>query len=354
MNTKRVIIGMSGGVDSAVSAQILKERGYEVIGLFMNNWEEQDGGVCSSADDWRDVQSVCAKIGIKSYSVNFSEDYLNDVFSYFLKEYRAFRTPNPDVACNREIKFGVFRDYALNVLEGDYVATGHYAALDGNNLMCAADENKDQTYFLNQVKTEQLNNVIFPLAEVQKSEVRDLAEKYALSVAKKKDSTGICFIGERRFKQFLKTYLPANKGEIVDLKGNVVGTHDGIMFYTLGQRRGLDIGGVKNTVGRWFVVGKDVSTNRLIVSCGDQSPLMSSTLRGEELNIIGEFDLKDGIRISAKTRYRQTAQAATYYNEPNGFRLEFDEPQRAITPGQYAVLYLGKRCLGGGVITSSK
>lgn len=344
---------MSGGVDSSVAAKLLQEQDYEVIGLFMNNWEEDAGGVCTAADDWTDVQSVCAKLSIKCYSVNFSEDYLNDVFAYFLKEYKAFRTPNPDVLCNREIKFGVFRDYALNVLGGDYVATGHYAALEGDNLMCAADENKDQTYFLNQVKTQQFKNVIFPLANIKKSEVRAYAEKYSLSVAKKKDSTGICFIGERRFKQFLKNYLPASKGDIVDTSGNVVGAHDGIMFYTLGQRRGLNIGGVKDIAGRWFVTAKDVEKNRLIVSCGDESPLMKSALFGEELNIIGEFDLKDGIRLSAKTRYRQIAQAATYYNEPNGFRLEFDERQRAITPGQYAVLYDGARCLGGGVITSS-
>lgn len=348
MNEKKVIIGMSGGVDSAVAAWLLKRDGYAVTGLFMHNWEED--GECPAASDWRDVQAVCEKIGIECYSVNFAKEYMDGVFEYFLREYRAYRTPNPDVLCNRVVKFGAFRDYCKQ-LGADYIATGHYCKRDGDMLLRAADGNKDQTYFLNQVKTEQLNNVLFPIGDLLKPQVREIAEQLSLPVAKKKDSTGICFIGERKFKRFLESYLPAQRGDIVDTSGNKVGMHDGLMYYTLGQRRGLGIGGVRGESGRWFVLNKDVAQNRLIVSCGDESELFTRELIGSELNVIGEFDIKKEMRCTAKTRYRQPDQAATLFAEGGGrFRLVFDEPQRAVTPGQYAVVYVGERCLGGGVI----
>lgn len=348
---KKVIIGMSGGVDSAVAAYLLKRDGYEVVGLFMHNWEE-DG--CPSTDDWRDVERVCAAIGIDCYSVNFAKEYADGVFEYFLNEYKAYRTPNPDVLCNRVVKFGVFRDYALS-LGADCIATGHYCKvgehLAAPTLLRAADEGKDQTYFLNQVQTEQLCNVMFPLADMLKPRVREIAAELNLPVAAKKDSTGICFIGERKFKQFLKQYLPAQSGDIVDVNGNVVGRHDGLMYYTLGQRRGLGIGGVKGEVGRWFVLDKDVKNNRLIVSCGDESELFSSALEGSGFNVIGKFDMPEKLNCTAKTRYRQPDFPATLTVKSDGrFTIEFQTKQRAVTPGQYAVIYVGERCIGGGVI----
>lgn len=344
---------MSGGVDSAVAAWLLKRDGYDVTGLFMHNWEED--GECPAADDWRDVQSVCRKIGIDCYSVNFAKEYMDGVFDYFLSEYRAYRTPNPDVLCNRVVKFGSFRDYCLG-LGADYIATGHYCGVKGSvpQLMRAKDANKDQTYFLNQVKTEQLKNVIFPLSDMQKPEVRKIAAELSLSVAAKKDSTGVCFIGERKFKKFLSEFLPAKQGDITDVNGKVVGRHDGLMYYTLGQRRGLGIGGVKGDTGRWFVLRKDVENNRLIVSCGDESELYTKSLEGSAFNIIGDFDMPKKLVCTAKTRYRQPDFGATLRLEENGrFTLDFDEPQRAVTPGQYAVIYVGDRCLGGGIIESS-
>lgn len=347
---KKVIVGMSGGVDSAVAAWLLKRDGYDVTGLFMHNWEED--GECPAAEDWRDVQAVCDNIGIPCYSVNFAKEYADGVFEYFLKEYKAFRTPNPDVLCNRVVKFGAFRDYCIG-LGADFIATGHYCARRGDTLLRAADTGKDQTYFLNQVKTAQLENVLFPLGGMVKSDVRKTADEIGLSVAHKKDSTGICFIGERKFKKFLASYLPALPGDIIDVRGNVVGRHDGLMYYTLGQRRGLGIGGVKGESGRWFVLDKDVQNNRLIVSCGDESELYSCGLSGGEFNVIGAFEKAGTIKCTAKTRYRQPDFGATLELEQNGdFRLSFDEPQRAVTPGQYAVVYLGERCLGGGVINA--
>ena len=256
---KTVVVGMSGGVDSSVAAALLKEQGYNVIGLFMNNWEEKDdNGCCTSITDYEDVKRVCTKLGIPYYSVNFSQEYMDRVFSYFLQEYNSGRTPNPDVLCNREIKFGPFKEFA-KTLGADYIATGHYAkaeVVDGRvHLLKAKDLNKDQTYFLNQLSQEQLSNVLFPLGDLIKPDVRKIAEKYGLVTYDKKDSTGICFIGEKRFRQFLQNYLPAKKGKIMDLDGNVVGEHDGVMFYTLGQRRGLDLGGIAGGNGyRWFVI----------------------------------------------------------------------------------------------------
>ena len=355
---KKVIVGMSGGVDSAVAAWILKRDGYDVTGLFMHNWEEE--GDCPAADDWRDAKAVADMIGIPCYSVNFAKEYMDGVFEYFLREYRAFRTPNPDVLCNRVVKFGAFRDYCMSI-GAQYIATGHYCRVSGADcdkpmLQRAVDGNKDQSYFLNQVKTEQLRNVIFPLGGMTKPEVRALAAELKLPVAKKKDSTGICFIGERKFKKFLSEYLPAMPGDIVDTSGKTVGKHDGLMYYTLGQRRGLGIGGVKNETGRWFVLHKDVENNRLIVSCGDESELYTNHLDGCDLNIIGDADIKAGEKIActAKTRYRQTDFGAMLtVHGGNKFSLDFDTPQRAVTPGQYAVIYMGERCLGGGVIEST-
>ncbi len=351
---KKVIVGMSGGVDSAVSALILKREGYDVTGLFMNNWEEESpDGECTAADDWKDVRDVCDVLDMPCYSVNFAKEYMDGVFEYFLREYRAYRTPNPDVLCNRVVKFGAFRDYCMS-LGADFIATGHYCRKDGKNLLRGSDPGKDQSYFLNQVQTDRLDNVLFPIGGMLKKDVRRLADEAGLPVAEKKDSTGVCFIGERKFKKFLSEYLPAQPGDIVDINGKKVGRHDGLMYYTLGQRRGLNIGGVKGESGRWFVLKKDVANNRLIVSCGDESQLMSVSLTGSGLNVIGDFDMPETLRCTAKTRYRQSDFGATLRAGHDGsFTLDFDTPQRAVTPGQYAVIYLGDRCLGGGVIETT-
>lgn len=349
----RVVVGMSGGVDSAVSALLLKEQGHEVIGLFMYNWEETgDDGACTAETDFLDVKKVCGVLGIPYYSVNFAEEYLERVFSYFLAEYSAGRTPNPDVLCNREIKFGPFLNYALN-MGADKIATGHYAGLDiiddSYYLKKAADENKDQTYFLHQLSQHQLSKTIFPLADYKKDQTREIAEKYNLPVSKKKDSTGICFIGERKFKQFLQNYLPAKSGDIVDLNNNIVGKHDGLMYYTLGQRRGLGIGGGFGGDGRWYVVDKDLKNNRLIVSCGEGEELFSNALIAKEVNWIKKPD-KISFECFAKFRYRQAEQRVCVTIQNDGVEVKFETPQRAVTPGQYAVFYDDKYCLGGGVI----
>lgn len=360
MERNKAVVGISGGVDSAVAALMLKDRGYDVVGLFMHNWEEEEGGACTSADDWEDARSVASRLGIPVYSVNFAKEYMDRVFSYFLAEYKAGRTPNPDVLCNREIKFDAFAHYARE-LGADYIATGHYCDVRHNvktengatsYLLKAADENKDQTYFLNQVTAEQLADVIFPLGRMKKTEVRAVAERYGLdAVAKKKDSTGICFIGERNFKKFLMNYLPARPGNIVDESGAVVGRHDGLMYYTLGQRRGLGIGGKKDYAARrWFVVGKDLGRNELIVSCGEDDRLFSSSLTTPDINFIGGAPAEQAFRCTAKTRYRQPEQPCTVRMRGRGAEITFDSPQRAVTPGQYVVLYSGERCLGGGVI----
>lgn len=358
---KKVVVGMSGGVDSAVSALLLKDQGYEVIGLFMHNWEEEDGsGACTSADDWEDARNVAAKIGIPIYSVNFAKEYLDRVFSYFLSEYKAGRTPNPDVLCNREIKFDAFAQYAQQ-LGADYIATGHYCDIahdvitpNGNTtyLLTAADSSKDQTYFLNQVSAQQLSNVLFPLGKLVKSEVRKIAEERGLAaVAKKKDSTGVCFIGERNFKKFLMQFLPAQPGNIVDLDGKVIGRHDGLMYYTLGQRRGLGIGGLNGYAAeRWFVVEKRLSSNELVVSCGEDDILFTNALYTPAINFIGDAPASSEFDCEAKTRYRQPSQKCRVKMNNGGAKVVFDNPQRAVTPGQFVVLYTGNRCLGGGVI----
>ena len=355
---KTVVVGMSGGVDSSVAALLLKEQGYNVIGLYMVNWEEQgENGCCTAEEDYEDVRRVCNAIGIPYYTVNFAEEYRERVFSYFLEEYRRGRTPNPDVLCNREIKFGPFKDYALS-LGADFVATGHYCGIrhEGGRhyLLKAADQNKDQTYFLCQVTQPQLSGVLFPLGGLQKAQVRALAEKYGLSTAAKRDSTGICFIGERNFRAFLQGYLPAQPGPIRTLAGQEVGRHIGLMYYTLGQRKGLGIGGQKGEDGggRWFVVEKDLKNNVLYVSHGDESVLLSRSCEVSGINWIPSPPEEEEFCCTAKFRYRQGEQEVRVVRRGGGAHVAFAEPQRAVTPGQYAVFYRGELCLGGGVIES--
>lgn len=358
MPKNTVVVGMSGGVDSSVAALLLQKQGYKVVGLFMKNWEETDeNGACTAEEDFEDVKRVCGLLSMPYYTVNFSEQYMERVFSYFLAEYRAGRTPNPDVLCNREIKFGPFKDYARQ-LGADFIATGHYCGVSHeggvHRLLKAKDVNKDQTYFLNQLSQEQLDGVLFPLAQLEKSEVRDIAEKNGLATSKKKDSTGICFIGERNFRKFLQTYLPAQRGKILTLEGEEVGEHLGLMYYTLGQRRGLDLGGRKGEDGRWFVVKKDLEHNVLYVSHGDETPLFSDGCFVEGMNYIPASPRAQEFSCKAKFRYRQGEQGVrvTKLSETS-LKIVFDEPQRAVTEGQYAVLYDEEQCLGGGVITRS-
>ena len=364
---KRVVIGMSGGVDSSVAALMLKEQGYDVVGLFMNNWDEKDeNGCCTAEEDFADVRRVCAAIGIPYYSVNFSKDYSDRVFSYFIDEYSKGRTPNPDVLCNREIKFGPFKEYALE-MGADYIATGHYCGIrheSGENggvhyLLKAKDQNKDQTYFLNQLSQSQLSGVLFPLASVEKPFVREVAEKYNLYTARKKDSTGICFIGERKFREFLMKYIPAREGLIKTYDGRVLGKHFGLMYYTLGQRKGLNVGGQPGDEGRWFVIEKDLKNNVLYVAHENEEKLYSRALYLKDCNFIPAPPKQKEFKCNAKFRYRQPEQGVTLYTlgaEDEGFsegfkyRVDFDEKQRAVTEGQYCVFYDDEKCLGGGVI----
>lgn len=355
---KRVVVGMSGGVDSAVAAALLKEQGFDVVGLYMSNWKETDpNGCCTGEQDWTDVRYVCDKIGIPYYSVDFSKQYMDNVFKLFVEEYKKGRTPNPDVLCNREVKFGPFADFARE-LGADYIATGHYCRVrhdgDMHYLLRAKDENKDQTYFLNQVSSHQLRDVIFPLGDMTKPEVRELALKFDIPVAKKKDSTGICFIGERNFRQFLSQYIPMKDGDIVTQDGKVVGRHHGVYFYTLGQRRGLGIGGSADGNGeRWFVLSKDVANNRLIVSQGEDDILFKDGLVTEGFNFITPAQAKE-FDCEVRIKHRQPLQRAHLSVLDNGdTRIVFNEKQRAIAEGQYAVVYYGDICLGGGVINHS-
>ena len=353
----RAVVGMSGGVDSSVAALLLKEQGYDVVGLYMVNWEEQgENGCCTAEADYDDVRRVCNRLDIPYYTVNFAREYYDRVFEYFLQEYERGRTPNPDVLCNREIKFGPFRDYALS-LGADYIATGHYCGIrhegDTHYLLKAADANKDQTYFLNQVTQPQFANVLFPLAGLTKPQVRAIAEQNGLSTAEKKDSTGICFIGERNFRHFLQSYLPAKPGEIRTLQGERVGEHIGLMYYTLGQRRGLNLGGRRGDAaeGRWFVVKKDLENNVLYVSHGDESVLFTNSCTVSGMNWIPRAPAEDEFCCRAKFRYRQSEQGVRVKRTgEDTLKIFFDAPQRAVTPGQYAVLYAEDKCLGGGVI----
>ncbi len=355
---KRVVVGMSGGVDSSLTALLLKEQGFEVIGLFMRSWHEKDeSGCCTADEDFYDVRKVCNDIGIPYYSVDFAEQYYEKVFKLFVEEYKKGRTPNPDVLCNKEIKFAPFVKHALS-MGADYIATGHYCdvlhAEDGlNYLLKAKDANKDQTYFLNQLTSSQLDKVIFPLGGLEKSEVRALASKFGLSTADKKDSTGICFIGERNFRKFLSEYIPMQEGDIKTLDGRVVGRHDGVFYYTVGQRKGLGIGGSGNGEP-WFVIDKDVEKNVLYVSQGDQSKIYHSQLECDKFNFITYKPKEETFRCTARIRHRQPEQQATAIIKGEGIQLVFDEPQRAIAEGQYAVVYVDNVCLGGGVIERKK
>ena len=351
-----IVVGMSGGVDSSVTALLLKEQGYKVIGLFMKNWEEKDAmGRCTSTQDYDDVRKVCDKIGIPYYSVNFSKEYYERVFEYFLKSYKEGRTPNPDVLCNREIKFGPFLERA-RMLGADFIATGHYAKKETHNglnyLKKAFDKQKDQTYFLNQLSQEQLKYALFPLGDLTKPQVREIAKQHDLVTATKKDSTGICFIGERNFKKFLSNYLPAQPGEIKTLSGKTIGKHDGLMYYTIGQRHGLGIGGISNTEnGAWFVVKKDLTTNTLYVSKNDSDALYSNALSTENFNWIPNIPNKKEFDCLAKFRYRQPDQKVHVTISDENVKIYFETPQRAITLGQYVVLYDEQEyCLGGGEI----
>ena len=345
---------MSGGVDSSVAALLLKEQGYDVVGVFMKNWEEEDpNGVCTAETDWADVREVCDTIGIPYYSVNFAKEYWDRVFSYFLKEYKAGRTPNPDVLCNREIKFRAFLDFAMT-LGASKMATGHFVRTDGNgSLLKGLDPNKDQSYFLYMVHAEQLKKSVFPVGGMTKAEVRKIAAAHGLPVSDKKDSTGVCFIGERNFKKFLSEYLPAQPGDMVAPDGEVVGRHDGLMYYTLGQRRGLGIGG-RGDGRSWFVIGKDLQNNRLLVAQGEDHPMLYSTrCRAEDVTWIGEAPVREGetLRCTAKFRYRQPDQPAEVTLQDGQLMIRALTPQRAVTPGQSAVLYKNDKCLGGGIVT---
>ena len=354
--TKRVILGLSGGVDSAVAALLLKDEGYDVHALHMTNWEYDDG-YCTAAEDLQDARRVCEQLDIPLHHANFARQYRDQVFEYFLKEYRAGRTPNPDVLCNREIKFGVFRDYAKR-LGGDLLATGHYARaglVDGHGaLFKGTDPGKDQSYFLHAVSAEALAETVFPLGELLKGEVRQIARDRGLPVHDKKDSTGICFIGERPFREFLATYLPANPGPMRTPDGEVMGEHQGLMYYTLGQRQGLLIGGHRDHGEEpWYVVGKDLADNALIVAQGEHEMLFSDGLRATDASWIGKAPdgLDNGLRCAAKVRYRQADQACIVRAlGDNRLDVRFAAPQKAVAPGQFVVFYDGDRCLGGAVI----
>ena len=353
---RRIILGLSGGVDSAVAAFLLKDAGADVEALHMTNWEDDDG-YCSAAEDLQDARRVCARLEIPLHHVNFSRQYRERVFDYFLDEYRSGRTPNPDVLCNREIKFGAFRDYAKR-LGGELLATGHYArvATEAGTvaLLKAADRSKDQSYFLHAVSAAALAETVFPLGDLQKADVRRIAKQQGLAVHDKKDSTGICFIGERPFREFLGTYLPAQPGPIVTPGGKELGRHHGLMYYTLGQRQGLGIGGRRDAGDEpWYVVDKDVPRNALVVDQGDSPLLLNDELVAGVPAWIGhEPDgLDTGLRCSAKIRYRQADQGCTVRHAlDDRLMVRFDEPQRAAAPGQFIVFYQGDRCLGGAVI----
>ncbi len=351
----KVVVGMSGGVDSSVTAYLLKEQGYDVTGIFMKNWDEKDdAGVCTAEKDYEDVRRVSSQLGIPYYTVNFTKEYWDRVFSYFLDEYKKGRTPNPDVMCNKEIKFKAFLDHAL-MLGADYIATGHYARVDYINgefkLLRGVDNNKDQTYFLCTLGQYQLSKSMFPIGHLKKSEVREIAEREGLVTADKKDSTGICFIGERDFDKFLDNYLPAQSGNIMTLDGKIVGKHTGLMHYTLGQRKGLGIGGI-GTGEPWFVVDKDLKKNILYVVQGDKHPMLySNGLMASDLCWVSDRPKPKNFNCTAKFRYRQPDnEVEIYLTDDNKCKVMFKKPQKAVTPGQAVVFYDGEECLGGGMI----
>ncbi len=364
----KVMLGLSGGVDSAVSAYLLKEAGYDVVCCFMRNWDSManndvlgnptlDNNICPQEQDYLDAEAVAKKLGLPMLRIDFIKEYWDNVFTYFLDEYKKGRTPNPDIFCNKYIKFGPFLEFAKK--NGcDMIAMGHYAKRvdkDGKvYLYKAKDLTKDQSYFLSQISHDQLASCIFPLGDVTKVEVREIAKKLDLkSVMDKKDSTGVCFIGERHFKEFLENYLPAKEGNIVDIEtGRILGKHDGVLYYTIGQRKGLGIGGISGEVAKgWFVCSKDVKNNILYVASGDEDEHLFSD--SADINMINLFNgpIEDGTHINCKFRYRQADQGVTLYNNSDGsVRLVFDKPYKAVTPGQGCVFYQGDECLGGGII----
>lgn len=352
----KVVVGMSGGVDSSVAAIKLMDAGYDVIGLFMRNWDSTINNdilgnpsdlndICPQEKDYNDALKVCEKLGIPLYRVDFVKEYWDYVFTYFLDELKKGRTPNPDIMCNKYIKFDMFAKKAKE-LGADFIATGHYARIKDGKLYRAVDSNKDQTYFLSQVSKEQLSNVLFPIGDMEKSEVREIARKYDLITADKKDSTGICFIGERNFKEFLKNYLPNNPGNIVNIDtGKILGKHIGLMYYTIGQRRGLNVGGTKN---RLFVVSKEIDKNILYVAEGDENKyLLSYSCEVEDVNLLDDLPSK----CMAKFRYRQPDNDVMVKKLDNGNLLvSYKQGVKAVTEGQACVLYNGDECLGGGII----
>ena len=357
----RVVVGMSGGVDSSVTALLLKQQGYDVVGVFMKNWDDTDeNGVCTATEDYKDVAKVATQIGIPYYSVNFEKEYWDRVFIYFIDDFKKGRTPNPDVICNKEIKFKAFIEYA-NQLGADYVATGHYADLKrdeaGNmHLMRAKDQTKDQTYFLSQLDHAQLDKVLFPLAGYTKKEVRQLAKDAGLVVADKKESVGICFIGEDgHFREFLSQYLPAQQGEMQTVDGKVVGTHAGLMYYTIGQRKGLGLGGTKENNDPWFVIGKDITKNVLYVGQGyENEHLYATHMEASDIHWVDDVVSRYGTEFhcTAKFRYRQKDEGVTVKLSDDGqmVTVTSDDPARAITPGQAVVFYDGDECLGSAII----
>ncbi len=355
---KKVIVGMSGGVDSSVSAYLLLQQGYQVEGLFMKNWEEDDTDeYCAAAQDLADAQAVADKLGIELHTVNFAAEYWDNVFEYFLAEYKAGRTPNPDIMCNKEIKFKAFLEFAAEALGADYIATGHYvrrACVEGEwQMLRGLDNNKDQSYFLYTLAAKHIAQTLFPVGELEKPEVRKIAEEQDLITANKKDSTGICFIGERKFKDFLQQYLPAQPGDIETTEGKVIGRHEGLMYHTLGQRKGLGIGGLKDAgEDPWYTVDKDLERNVLIVAQGSQHPRLFS--KGMLVNQAHWVDRKgpDGqFECTVKTRYRQTDVSCIIEKiDADNYQVMFNEPVAAVTPGQSAVFYSGETCLGGAII----
>ncbi len=348
-----VVVGLSGGVDSSVSAYLLQQQGFDVVGLFMKNWEEDDTiSYCAAEQDRQDAEKICEQLGIKLHTVNFSYEYWERVFSEFLDEYKAGRTPNPDILCNREIKFKEFLKYAQK-LGADHIATGHYARqqlIDEHpQLLRGLDKNKDQSYFLYAIDPQALSQSIFPIGGLEKSQVREIAQKLGFENHDKKDSTGICFIGERKFKEFLSNYLKPHPGDILSVEGKKIGQHDGLMYYTLGQRQGMGIGGEGDA---WYVAAKDIENNTLYAAQGHDHPaLFSREVSVTDIHLINSIDSAMKINCTAKTRYRQTDQPCQVeFKNDNNAEVIFDQPQRAVTPGQSMVFYSDEVCLGGGII----